>query len=45
MLADRDVVFVCVPTRSRSDGSADLTAADAAVGELAAALRPARCWH
>ena len=40
MLADRDVVFVCVPTPSRSDGSADLTAADAAVGELAAALRP-----
>jgi UDPglucose 6-dehydrogenase len=39
-LADRDVVFVCVPTPSREDGSADLTAVAAAVGELAAVLAP-----
>jgi UDPglucose 6-dehydrogenase len=39
-LADRDVVFVCVPTTSREDGSADLTAVAAAVGELAAVLAP-----
>jgi UDPglucose 6-dehydrogenase len=37
-LADRDVVFVCVPTPSRQDGSADLTAVDHAVGELAGLL-------
>jgi UDPglucose 6-dehydrogenase len=34
-LADRDVVFVCVPTPSGSDGSADLSAVDAAVDRLA----------
>lgn len=39
-LADCEVVFVCVPTPSRPDGSADLTAVDAAVGELARTLRP-----
>ncbi|MGV0715391.1 UDP-glucose/GDP-mannose dehydrogenase family protein [Mycolicibacterium sp. XJ662] len=37
-LADRDVVFVCVPTPSRFDGSADLSAVEAAVAELAALL-------
>ncbi|MGA5464004.1 UDP-glucose dehydrogenase family protein [Mycobacterium sp. NPDC050041] len=39
-LADRDVVFVCVPTPSRPDGSADLGAVDAAVDALAEVLRP-----
>ncbi|MCZ8379242.1 UDP-glucose/GDP-mannose dehydrogenase family protein [Mycobacterium sp. CPCC 205372] len=39
-LADRDVVFVCVPTPSRPDGSADLSAVDAAVDSLAEVLRP-----
>jgi UDPglucose 6-dehydrogenase len=39
-LADRGVVFICVPTPSRPDGSADLTAVDVAVGELAGVLRP-----
>jgi UDPglucose 6-dehydrogenase len=39
-LADRDVVFVCVPTPSADDGSTDLSAVDAAVGELATVLRP-----
>jgi UDPglucose 6-dehydrogenase len=39
-LADRDVVFVCVPTPSGPDGAADLSAVDAAVGQLAAVLRP-----
>jgi UDPglucose 6-dehydrogenase len=39
-LADRDVVFVCVPTPSGSDGSADLSAVDAAVDRLASVLRP-----
>lgn len=38
-LADRDVVFVCVPTPSESDGSADLRAVDAAVDRLASVLR------
>ncbi|MFS0897913.1 UDP-glucose dehydrogenase family protein [Mycolicibacterium litorale] len=38
-LADRDVVFVCVSTPSMPDGSADLRAVDAAVGELATVLR------
>jgi UDPglucose 6-dehydrogenase len=37
-LADRDIVFVCVPTPSRSDGSADLTAVDAAVDRLVTVL-------
>jgi UDPglucose 6-dehydrogenase len=39
-LADRDVVFVCVPTPSAADGSTDLSFVDAAVTELAAVLRP-----
>ncbi|MGV0834439.1 UDP-glucose dehydrogenase family protein [Mycolicibacterium thermoresistibile] len=38
-LADRHVVFVCVPTPSAADGSADLRAVDTAVDELAAVLR------
>ncbi|WP_326547680.1 UDP-glucose/GDP-mannose dehydrogenase family protein [Mycolicibacterium sp. ND9-15] len=39
-LADCDAVFVCVPTPSRSDGSADLSAIDSAVERLGAVLRP-----
>jgi UDPglucose 6-dehydrogenase len=39
-LADRDVVFVCVPTPSRQDGSADLDAVDATIDRLASVLRP-----
>ncbi|CRZ15693.1 UDP-glucose dehydrogenase family protein [Mycolicibacterium neworleansense] len=39
-LADRDVVFVCVPTPSAIDGSADLSAVDAAVEKLAGILEP-----
>lgn len=39
-LADRDVVFVCVPTPSRQDGSADLGAVEAAVDRLSSVLRP-----
>ncbi|MFV9634051.1 UDP-glucose dehydrogenase family protein [Mycobacterium neumannii] len=39
-LADCDVVFICVPTPSRSNGSADLSAVDAAVEQLATVLRP-----
>ncbi|MCV7288727.1 UDP-glucose/GDP-mannose dehydrogenase family protein [Mycolicibacterium wolinskyi] len=39
-LADRDAVFVCVPTPSGPDGSADLTAIDRVVEQLAATLRP-----
>lgn len=39
-LADCDVVFICVPTPSGSDGSADLSAVDAAVERLATVLRP-----
>lgn len=39
-LADRDVVFVCVPTPSRPDGSADLSAIHLAVEKLAGVLRP-----
>lgn len=39
-LADCEVAFVCVPTPSRSDGSADLSAIDAAVERLATVLRP-----
>lgn len=38
-LADRDVVFVCVPTPSGCDGSADLRAVDAVVDRLASVLR------
>ncbi|OBE95793.1 UDP-glucose 6-dehydrogenase [Mycolicibacterium elephantis] len=37
-LADRDLVFICVPTPSRFDGSADLSAVEAAIGELASLL-------
>ncbi|ODQ86810.1 UDP-glucose dehydrogenase family protein [Mycolicibacterium holsaticum] len=37
-LTDRALVFVCVPTPSRFDGSADLSAVEAAVGELAGLL-------
>jgi UDPglucose 6-dehydrogenase len=39
-LADRDVVFVCVPTPSGADGAADLGAVDAAVDRLGAVLHP-----
>jgi UDPglucose 6-dehydrogenase len=39
-LSDRDVAFVCVPTPSESDGSADLRAVDAVVDRLASVLRP-----
>ncbi|KUH93777.1 UDP-glucose/GDP-mannose dehydrogenase family protein [Mycobacterium sp. IS-3022] len=39
-LADCDVVFVCVPTPSGSDGSADLSAVDNAVDHLVTVLRP-----
>ncbi|MHC9291487.1 UDP-glucose dehydrogenase family protein [Mycobacterium sp. LTG2003] len=39
-LADRDVVFVCVPTPSGPDGSADLSAIDRAVEQLARTLQP-----
>ncbi|WP_101948614.1 UDP-glucose/GDP-mannose dehydrogenase family protein [Mycobacterium sp. 3519A] len=38
-LADRDVVFVCVPTPSGSDGSADLRAVDGVVERLGSVLR------
>lgn len=40
ILADRDVVFVCVPTPSGADGSADLSSVDRAVRALAETLRP-----
>jgi UDPglucose 6-dehydrogenase len=40
-LADRDVVFVCVPTPSLPDGSADLSAVEAAIDELATVLSAA----
>lgn len=39
-LADCDAVFVCVPTPSGSDGSADLSAVDNAVDHLGTVLRP-----
>jgi UDPglucose 6-dehydrogenase len=39
-LADPDLVFICVPTPSDSDGSADLSAVNAAVEQLASVLRP-----
>lgn len=39
-LADREVVFLCVPTPSGADGSADLSAVDAAVAGLAGVLEP-----
>ncbi|MFG1930486.1 UDP-glucose dehydrogenase family protein [Mycobacterium sp. NPDC048908] len=38
-LADREVVFVCVPTPSGSDGSADVSAVDAVVDRLRSVLR------
>ncbi|MBM7241924.1 UDP-glucose/GDP-mannose dehydrogenase family protein [Rhodococcus fascians] len=40
ILADATIVFVCVPTPMRSDGAADLTFIDAAVGGLRPTLRP-----
>ena len=39
-LADRDLVFVCVPTPGGPDGSADLSAVHAVTDELASVLRP-----
>lgn len=39
-LADRDIVFVCVPTPTNDDGSADLRAVDRAVAELAEVMQP-----
>lgn len=39
-LADRDVVFVCVPTPTGDDGSADLRSVERAVSGLAEVLRP-----
>lgn len=38
-LADRDVVFVCVPTPGADDGQADLTAVQAVVDQLGGVLR------
>ena len=38
-LADRDAVFVCVPTPSRADGAADVGAVDSAVARLGVVLR------
>ena len=38
LLADRDVVFVCVPTPSAADGSADLGAVEAVVERLGTVL-------
>lgn len=38
MLADREVVFVCVPTPTCADGSADVRAVERAVDGLAATL-------
>lgn len=39
-LADCDIVFVCVPTPTNVDGSADLRAVDRAVAELSDVMRP-----
>jgi UDPglucose 6-dehydrogenase len=39
-LADRDIVFMCVPTPTSDDGSADLRAVERAAAELAVAMRP-----
>jgi UDPglucose 6-dehydrogenase len=39
-LADRDVVFVCVPTPSGADGAADLGAVDEVVDRLGSVLHP-----
>jgi UDPglucose 6-dehydrogenase len=38
-LADRDLVFVCVPTPRGADGGADLSAVDDALGHLGQVLR------
>jgi UDPglucose 6-dehydrogenase len=38
-LADRDVVFVCVPTPSADDGSADLAAVESVIDSLGGVLR------
>lgn len=38
-LADRDVVFVCVPTPSAEDGQADLDAVESAIDRLGPLLR------
>lgn len=40
MLADREIVFVCVPTPTGEDGSADLRAVELAVARLAETLSP-----
>src|SRR4051812_41519786 len=40
LLADRDVVFVCVPTPSAPDGSADLSAVESVVDRLGEVLAP-----
>lgn len=39
-LADRDIVFVCVPTPTDDNGSADLRAVELVTAELAATMRP-----
>lgn len=39
-LADRDAVFVCVPTPSGADGSADLSVVDSVVARLVSVLLP-----
>ncbi|OBH85307.1 UDP-glucose dehydrogenase family protein [Mycobacterium scrofulaceum] len=39
-LADRDVVFVCVPTPSADGGGADLGAVQSVIEQLGAVLRP-----
>lgn len=39
-LADRDLVFVCVPTPSADDGSVDLRAVDSVIDSLAGLLAP-----
>jgi UDPglucose 6-dehydrogenase len=39
-LSDRDVVFICVPTPTNGDGSADLRAVQAAVDRLVGVLKP-----
>jgi UDPglucose 6-dehydrogenase len=39
-LADRDIVFICVPTPTDVDGSADLRAVDRVVAELSGVMRP-----
>lgn len=39
-LADSDMVFLCVPTPMRDDGTADLGAVEAALGQLSPVLPP-----